>query len=86
MTGADYLMGRWQSLAVPLNGLQRGRTKRAMSCLDLVLGMFISVIFPNRQPTLVNRLLTVNRQEYLYQQFSETAFFEGEKSQVRAHF
>ncbi len=28
------------------------------------LGMFISVIFPNRQPTLVNRLLTVNRQDY----------------------
>ncbi len=30
----------------------------------LLLGMFISVIFPNRQPTLVNRLLTVNLQDY----------------------
>ncbi len=26
------------------------------------VGMFISIIFPNRQSTLVNRLLTVNRQ------------------------
>ncbi len=29
-----------------------------------ILGMLISVIFPNRQPTLVNRLLTVNQQDY----------------------
>ncbi len=28
------------------------------------LGMFISVIFPNRRPTLFNQLLTVNRQDY----------------------
>ncbi len=29
-----------------------------------ILGMFISVIFPNRQPTFVKRLLTVNRQDH----------------------
>ncbi len=28
------------------------------------IGMLISVIFPSRQPTLVNRLLTVNRQDF----------------------
>ncbi len=31
---------------------------------NTALGMFISVIFPNQQPTLINRLLTVNRQDY----------------------
>ncbi len=29
-----------------------------------MLGMFISFISPNRQPTLVKRLLTINRQDY----------------------
>ncbi len=32
---------------------------------NTALGMFISVIFPNQQPTLINRLLTVNWQDYL---------------------
>ncbi len=42
----------------------RGVTVR-VSCIEqFTVGMFISVIFPNRQLTLVNRLLTVNRQDY----------------------
>ncbi len=36
-----------------------------MYAASLLLGMFISVISPNQQPTLVKRLLTVNRQDYL---------------------
>ncbi len=35
-----------------------------MTDVEFILGMFISVIFPNRQPTFVNRLLTINRQDY----------------------
>ncbi len=35
-----------------------------MTDVKFILGMFISVIFPNRQPTLINRLLTVNQQDY----------------------
>ncbi len=35
-----------------------------MYAASLLLGMFISVISPNQQPTLINQLLTVNRQDY----------------------